>query len=130
MMSKTPIKDKSIPPAAFFEICSFRKTEAIIVVIIGFVAAISDVLTLLVYFKAVKKNIWYPTIPRTESKITLGISSLGIERSVFLKKSTAKSTILAIRNLKKIREKTGNSIVENFPAMKAPEKKMEETSWY
>jgi hypothetical protein len=34
--------------------------------------------------------------------------------------------MLAIRNLKNVSEKTGNSIMENFPAMKAPEKNSED----
>jgi hypothetical protein len=37
-----------------------------------------------------------------------------------------KRMTLAIKNLKNVREKTGNSIMENFPAIKAPEKNIED----
>jgi len=55
-MMATPIKDMTIPKAAFSETLSFRKIDARTVVIIGFEAAIRDVFTLDVYFSAVKKN--------------------------------------------------------------------------
>jgi len=54
----TPKKEMSIPPTAFLGNLSFKIRDAIMVVIIGFVAAIRDVFTLLVYFNAVKKNTW------------------------------------------------------------------------
>ena len=57
IVKKTPKKDKNIPMALLEFILSFRKAIHKMVVIMGFMAAISDEFIAVVYFKALKKKI-------------------------------------------------------------------------
>ena len=57
IVKKTPVNDKIIPSVLLNVILSFKNIMHKIVVIMGFVAPITEELIAVVYFKAVKKKI-------------------------------------------------------------------------
>ena len=76
IVKKTPKKDKIIPIALLGVILSLRNIIHKIVVIMGFVAPIKEEFIAVVYFKAVKKKIWYPNIPIIPVNKNIGMSFL------------------------------------------------------